>query len=75
MYGIRRSTAVINPPQAAILAVGEAVRQPAVHDDQVTSATMTLALSIDHRPVDGATTAVSLTRLRKLIEEPLDIAP
>ncbi len=74
MYGIRQFTAVINPPQAAILAVGEAVRQPVVHGDQVTIATtMTLTLSIDHRAVDGATAARFLTRLRELIEEPLDI--
>ncbi|MGH3259912.1 MAG: dihydrolipoamide acetyltransferase family protein [Streptosporangiaceae bacterium] len=74
MYGIRQFTAVINPPQAAILAVGEAVRQPVVRDDQVTIATtMTLTLSIDHRAVDGATAAGFLTRLRDLIEEPLDI--
>jgi pyruvate dehydrogenase E2 component (dihydrolipoamide acetyltransferase) len=74
MYGIRQFTAVINPPQAAILAVGEAVRQPVVHDDQVAVATtMTLTLSIDHRAVDGATAAGFLTRLKELIEEPLDI--
>ncbi len=74
MYGIRQFTAVINPPQAAILAVGQAVRQPVVHGDQVTIATtMTLTLSIDHRAVDGATAAGFLTRLRELIEEPLDV--
>jgi pyruvate dehydrogenase E2 component (dihydrolipoamide acetyltransferase) len=74
MYGIRQFTAVINPPQAAILAVGEAVRQPVVVGDQVTIATtMTLTLSIDHRAVDGATAARFLTRLRELIEQPLDI--
>jgi pyruvate dehydrogenase E2 component (dihydrolipoamide acetyltransferase) len=74
MYGIRQFTAVINPPQAAILAVGEAARQPVVHGDQVTIATtVTLTLSIDHRAVDGATAAGFLTRLRELIEEPLDI--
>jgi pyruvate dehydrogenase E2 component (dihydrolipoamide acetyltransferase) len=74
MHGIRQFTAVINPPQAAILAVGEAVRQPVVHGDQVTIATtMTLTLSIDHRAVDGATAARFLTRLREAIEQPLDI--
>jgi pyruvate dehydrogenase E2 component (dihydrolipoamide acetyltransferase) len=74
MYGIRQFTAVINPPQAAIRAVGEAVRQPVVRDDQIASATtMTLTLSINHRAVDGATAARFLTRLRKLIEYPLDI--
>ena len=74
MYGIRQFTAVINPPQAAILAVGEAVRQPVVREDQVSIATtMTLTLSIDHRAVDGATAAGFLTHLKELIEEPLDI--
>ncbi|MGE5292741.1 MAG: dihydrolipoamide acetyltransferase family protein [Micromonosporaceae bacterium] len=74
MYGIRQFTAVINPPQAAILAVGEAVRQPVVRDDQLAiGTTMTLTLSIDHRTVDGATAAVFLTSLKELIEQPLDI--
>ena len=60
------------PP--AILAVGEAVRQPVVRDDQVTiGTTMMLTLSIDGRAVDGATAAGFLTRLRELIEQPLDI--
>jgi pyruvate/2-oxoglutarate dehydrogenase complex dihydrolipoamide acyltransferase (E2) component len=44
MYGIRQFTAVINPPQAAILAVDEAVRQPVVRDDQVTIG-ITMALT------------------------------
>ena len=74
MYGIRQFTAVINPPQAAILAVGEAVRQPVVRGDQVAiDTTMTLTLSIDHRAVDGATAAAFLTHLRELIEQPLVI--
>ena len=74
MYGIRQFTAVINPPQAAILAVGQAARQPVVRDDQVTiGTTMALTLSIDHRAVDGATGARFLARLRELIEEPLGI--
>ena len=74
MHGIRQFTAVINPRQAAILAVGEAVRQPVVRDDRVTiAATVTLTLSTGHRAVDGATAAGFLTPLRELIEEPLDI--
>jgi pyruvate dehydrogenase E2 component (dihydrolipoamide acetyltransferase) len=74
MYGIRQFPAVINPPQAAILAVGEAVRQPAVRDDQVTiGTTMTLTLPIDHRAVDGATAAGFLTHLSDLMEEPPNI--
>jgi pyruvate dehydrogenase E2 component (dihydrolipoamide acetyltransferase) len=68
---IRQFTAVINPPQAAILAVGEAIRQPVVRVDQVIIATaMTLTLSIDHR---AAAAARFLTRLRELIEQPLDV--
>jgi pyruvate dehydrogenase E2 component (dihydrolipoamide acetyltransferase) len=74
MYGIRQFTAVINPPQAAILAVGAATRQPVARGDQVTvGTTVTLTLSIDHRAVDGATAAAFLTSLRELIEEPLCI--
>jgi pyruvate dehydrogenase E2 component (dihydrolipoamide acetyltransferase) len=74
MYGIRQFTAVINPPQAAILAVGEAARQPVVRGDQITiGTTMTLTLSIDHRAIDGATAAGFLTELKDMIEEPLCI--
>ena len=74
MYGIRQFTAVINSPQAAILAVGAATRQPVVRGEHVTVATtMTLTLSIDHRALDGATAAGFLTDLKKLIEEPLCI--
>ncbi|HUZ35718.1 MAG TPA: 2-oxo acid dehydrogenase subunit E2, partial [Streptosporangiaceae bacterium] len=74
MYGIRQFTAVINPPQAAILAVGAAARQPIVRGDQITvGTTMTLTLSIDHRAADGATGAAFLTDLKELIEEPLCI--
>jgi len=74
MYGIRQFTAVINPPQAAILAIGEATRQPVVRGEQVAvGTTMSLTLSIDHRAVDGATAAAFLTGLRDLIEDPVGI--
>ena len=54
---------------------GPAAR-PVVRGDQVTiTTTMTLTLSIDHRAVDGAAAARFLTRLRELIEQPLDIVP
>ena len=56
MYGVDHFTAVINPPEAAILAVGAATEEPAVRDGQVVSRmTIKLTLSIDHRAVDGAT--------------------
>ena len=74
MYGIQQFTAVINPPQAAILAVGAATRQPVARGDQVTvGTTMALTLFIDHRVLDGASGAAFLTALGKLIEEPLCI--
>ena len=72
MYGIRQFTAVINPPQAAILAVGAATRQPVARGDQVTIGTiMALTLSIDHRVLDGASGAAFLADLKTLIEEPM----
>lgn len=74
MYGIDHFTAVINPPEAAILAVGAATRQPVVRGDQVVpGTTMTLTLSIDHRVLDGATGAVFLAGLKAMLEEPLTI--
>jgi pyruvate dehydrogenase E2 component (dihydrolipoamide acetyltransferase) len=74
MYGIRQFTAVINPPQAAILAVGAATRKPVVRGDHVTvGTTMALTLSIDHRALDGSTGAAFLADLKRLIEEPLRI--
>ena len=73
-YGIDHFTAVINPPQAAILAVGAAKQQPVVRDGQVAVGTvMALTLSIDHRVVDGATGAVFLADLKSLLEQPLRI--
>jgi pyruvate dehydrogenase E2 component (dihydrolipoamide acetyltransferase) len=74
MYGIDHFTAVINPPEAAILAVGAAIRQPVARGDQVVvGTTMTLTLSIDHRVLDGATGAVFLADLKAMLEEPLTI--
>ena len=58
MYGIRRFTAVINPPQAAILAVGELTPRPVVRDGEVVvRAIMELTLSCDHRILYGADAA------------------
>jgi pyruvate dehydrogenase E2 component (dihydrolipoyllysine-residue acetyltransferase) len=63
---------VINPPEAAILAVGAATRQPVARGGQVTvGTTMALTLSIDHRILDGASGAAFLADLKKLIEEPM----
>jgi pyruvate dehydrogenase E2 component (dihydrolipoamide acetyltransferase) len=70
-YGVREFTAVINPPQAAILAVGAAEPRPVVRDDKLTVATMmTVTLSVDHRAIDGALAARWLAAFRKHLENP-----
>lgn len=74
MYGIDHFTAVINPPEAAILAVGAAQDEAVVRDGQVIAATtMKLTLSIDHRVLDGATAAAFLRDLVGVLEHPLRI--
>lgn len=75
MYGISQFAAIINPPQAAILAVGAAERRPVVDDEgQLAAATvMTVTLSADHRVVDGAVGARWLAAFRALIENPVRI--
>jgi pyruvate dehydrogenase E2 component (dihydrolipoamide acetyltransferase) len=74
MFGIEQFTAVINPPEAAILAVGATSREPVVvGDDVVIRNQMKLTLSIDHRPLDGATAAAFLATLKELVEAPLRI--
>ncbi len=71
MMGIERFTAVINPPNAAILAVGTTVRKPVVRDGQIAiGQRMSLVLSCDHRIVDGATGARWLAALKELLENP-----
>jgi pyruvate dehydrogenase E2 component (dihydrolipoamide acetyltransferase) len=75
MYGIRRFVAVINPPQAAILAVGELSPRPVVRDGEVVvRAVMELTLSCDHRILYGADAAEFLARIREYLESPLRLA-
>jgi pyruvate dehydrogenase E2 component (dihydrolipoamide acetyltransferase) len=72
MFGIDEFAAVINPPEAAILAVGVAKEEAVVRDGQiVVRHTMRVTLSIDHRAVDGATGARFLATLAGLLENPL----
>jgi pyruvate dehydrogenase E2 component (dihydrolipoamide acetyltransferase) len=75
MYGITNFSAVINPPQAAILAVGSIVERPVVRDGEITTAhLMPLNLACDHRILYGADGAQLLARIRELLEEPLALA-
>lgn len=72
MFGISNFTAIINPPDSAILAVGAIRQEPVVRNGQiVVGHTMTVTLSCDHRSVDGATGAAFLQTLKAMLEEPL----
>ena len=74
MYGIKEFSAVINPPQACILAVGAGAQQPVVKDGALAVATvMSCTLSVDHRAVDGAIGAEYLSAFKRLIEDPLSM--
>ena len=71
MYGIKEFSAVINPPQGAILAVGSGEKRAIVINDNITIATMmTVTLSCDHRVVDGAVGAQYLSVFKEYIEDP-----
>jgi pyruvate dehydrogenase E2 component (dihydrolipoamide acetyltransferase) len=74
MFGITNFSAILNPPQACILAVGAGEKRPIVKDNQITIATMmTCTLSVDHRAVDGAVGARFLSVFKSLIEDPLSL--
>ncbi len=71
MFGVKSFDAVINPPQACILAVGAAEARPVVRDGAIVPATvMTCTLSVDHRVVDGAIGAELLRAIKRNIEYP-----
>jgi pyruvate dehydrogenase E2 component (dihydrolipoamide acetyltransferase) len=75
MFGVRSFDAVINSPQAAILAVGEIAERPAVRDGQIAPAhLMEMTISCDHRILYGAEGAEFLAAVRSLLEEPLALA-
>lgn len=72
MFGIDQFTAIINPPDACILAVGGIAQVPVVKNGQVVPGNvMKVTLSCDHRAVDGATGSAFLQTLKSLLEEPL----
>jgi pyruvate dehydrogenase E2 component (dihydrolipoamide acetyltransferase) len=71
MYGVRQFDAILNLPEAAILAVGAAEKRPVVEGDQLTVGTiMTVTLTADHRAIDGAVAAEFLQTLKTFLEEP-----
>ena len=72
MYGIKSFSAIINPPQSCILAVGEGAKRAIVENNEVKIATMMdVTLSCDHRVVDGALGALFLKRFKEYIERPV----
>jgi pyruvate dehydrogenase E2 component (dihydrolipoamide acetyltransferase) len=71
MYGVRSFSAIINPPQAAILSVGSLEPRAVVREGELASAsTMALTLACDHRVLYGADAAELLARIRELLEQP-----
>jgi len=71
MYGVDRFVAVLNPPQAAILAVGAIEERPVVRDGEITARPlMELVLTCDHRSIDGATASEFLGTVKAFLEEP-----
>jgi pyruvate dehydrogenase E2 component (dihydrolipoamide acetyltransferase) len=74
MFGIDEFTAVINPPEAAILAVGAAVPVPELRDGELVAVPkMKITLTVDHRVLDGAMAAAFLRDLKGILEEPMRI--
>jgi len=74
MYGVKDFAAIINPPQAGILAVSAGEQRPVVKNGVLAIATvMTLTLSVDHRVIDGALAAEFLQALKRNIEDPLSL--
>ncbi len=72
MYPVDSFVAIINPPQAAIIAVGAATEQPVVRDGQiVVGQVMKATISVDHRVADGAVAAEYMQELKRLLETPM----
>lgn len=74
MFGVEHFTAIINPPNSAILAVGAAVEKPVVRDGELAVGhELSATLSLDHRVIDGAMAAMYLKTLKELIENPASL--
>ncbi len=74
MFGVSEFTAIINPPQAAILAVGATQQQPVIENGELkVGSVMRCTLSVDHRAIDGAMAAQWLAAFKRVVEAPLAI--
>jgi len=74
MYGVKSFSAIINPPQAGILAIAAGEQRPVVRDGALAIATvMTVTLSVDHRAVDGALAAEFVSVFKSVVEDPLSL--
>jgi pyruvate dehydrogenase E2 component (dihydrolipoamide acetyltransferase) len=74
MYGVRDFAAIINPPQAGILAIAAAEKRPVVKGNELAIATvMTATLSVDHRVIDGALAAEFVSAFKAIVEDPLSL--
>jgi pyruvate dehydrogenase E2 component (dihydrolipoamide acetyltransferase) len=74
MFDVDAFLAIINPPEAAILAVGAVARRPAAVGDEIRIASlMKVTLSVDHRVADGAQAGRFLQELKKLLENPVNL--
>jgi pyruvate dehydrogenase E2 component (dihydrolipoamide acetyltransferase) len=72
MFGIEEFTAIINPPEAGILAIGAIREEPVVKNGEIVPGrTMRVTMSCDHRVVDGAVGSAFLKTLKELLENPL----
>ncbi|MHC4216071.1 MAG: 2-oxo acid dehydrogenase subunit E2, partial [Planctomycetota bacterium] len=74
MFGVEEFSAIINPPESAILAVGSIRDEVRFQDDQARPAkVMTISLSVDHRVIDGVMAAKFLDTVKQLLENPKQI--
>ncbi len=74
MFGVREFTGIINPPQAAILALGAGEKRPVVHGNELAVATvMSATMSSDHRAIDGALAARYLAAFKGIVQDPLEL--
>ena len=74
MYGVKSFSAIINPPQGGILAVGAGEKRPVVKDGAIVAATvMTCTLSVDHRVIDGAVAAEWMAAFKAIVQDPLSL--